>query len=510
MDAGESAGVQMPFGCRMGICQSCVIGLVEGHVRDLRTGAEHNREPGANMHFRRFRRLRVGHLDVTPLVTYGGVGYASVGKRLQKGRIMAITDVEEFAHLTEADIESLGVELDAIRQDFEDARGERDSRYIHRTIAAQRALEAAGRVLLAARSRRSAWWAGAVTLGVAKIVENMEIGHNVMHGQWDWMNDPEIHSSTWEWDMSGASKHWRFTHNFVHHKYTNILGMDDDVGYGMLRVTRDQRWKRFNLGNVLFNTILALGFEWGVGLQHLELGKVFKGRDDRAATLRRVREFGVKAGHQIGKDYIAYPALTSLSPGATYRSTLTANAVANVIRNVWSNAVIFCGHFPDGAEKFTKTDMVGETKGQWYLRQMLGSANFDAGPTLAFMSGNLCYQIEHHLYPDLPSNRLSEIAVRVRAVCDKYDLPYTTGSFLLQYGKAWRTIAKLSLPNKYLRDTAHNAPETRSERMFTELEPGFARTDPATGRRRGLKPGVSTVRQWRRAHRAAKRLDLTA
>src|SRR6202165_5860828 len=124
---------------------------------------------------------------------------------------MAITDVEAFAHLTDADIENLAVELDAIRQDFEDSRGERDSRYIRRTIAAQRALEADGRVLLAARSRRSVWCAGAVTLGVAKIVENMEIGHNVMHGQWDWMNDPEIHSSTWEWDMSGASQHWRFT-----------------------------------------------------------------------------------------------------------------------------------------------------------------------------------------------------------------------------------------------------------------------------------------------------------
>ena len=152
---------------------------------------------------------------------------------------MAITDVPAFAHLTDADIENLAVELDAIRLDIEDSRGERDSRYIRRTIAAQRALEVAGRLMLAASSRRSAWWAGTVTLGVAKIIENMEIGHNVMHGQWDWMNDPEIHSSTWEWDMSGASKHWRFTHNFMHHKYTNILGMDDDVGYGMLRVTRD-------------------------------------------------------------------------------------------------------------------------------------------------------------------------------------------------------------------------------------------------------------------------------
>jgi fatty acid desaturase len=350
--------------------------------------------------------------------------------------------------------------------------------------------------MLAASSKRSAWWAGTVTLGVAKIIENMEIGHNVMHGQWDWMNDPEIHSSTWEWDMGGASKHWRFTHNFMHHKYTNILGMDDDVGYGVLRVTRDDKWRPFNLyGNLLFNTLLAIGFEWGVGLQHLELGRIFKGRDDRDGTLLRVREFSAKAGRQLFKDYVAYPAVTSLSPGATFMSTLKANAVANVIRNVWANAVIFCGHFPDGAEKFTKTDMIGETKGQWYLRQMLGSANFEGGPALRFMSGNLCHQIEHHLYPDLPSNRLHEISARVRQVCDKYDLPYTTGSFLVQYGKTWRTIAKLSLPDKYLRDTADDAPETRSERMFTELEPA---------QRRGLKSAIAAVRARRREKRTQK------
>ena len=421
---------------------------------------------------------------------------------------MAITDVEEFTHLTDADIESLAVELDAIRQDIEDSRGERDARYIRRTIASQRALEVAARALLAASSRRSAWWAGTVALGVAKIIENMEIGHNVMHGQWDWMNDPEIHSSTWEWDMSGSSKHWRYTHNFVHHKYTNILGMDDDVGYGMLRVTRDQRWKRYNILNLLWNTLLSLLFEFGVGLQHVELGKIMKHRMDQEDGRQRVKEFLAKAGRQVGKDYVGYPALTSLSPGATYRSTMTANATANVIRNVWTNAVIFCGHFPDGAEKFTKTDMIGETKGQWYLRQMLGSANFEGGPALRFMSGNLCHQIEHHLYPDLPSSRLHEISVRVRQVCEKYDLPYTTGSFLVQYGKTWRTIAKLSLPNKYLRDNSDNAPETRSERMFAELEPGFARIDPATGRRRGLNTAIATVRGWRRK-RAMKHVEQT-
>ncbi len=408
---------------------------------------------------------------------------------------MAITDVPEFAHLTDADIENLALELDAIRRNVEDSRGARDTRYIRRTIAAQRSLEVAGRLLLAGSSTRKFWWAGTATLGVAKIIENMEIGHNVMHGQWDWMNDPEIHSSTWEWDMSGASKHWRFTHNFMHHKYTNILGMDDDVGYGVIRVTRDERWRPLNLSNLFFNALLAVGFEWGIGLQHLELGKIFEGRDSRRATLERVREFGVKAGNQVAKDYLAYPALTSLSPGATFKSTLSANALANVIRNVWANAVIFCGHFPDGAEKFTKTDMVGESRGQWYLRQMLGSANFENGPALRFMSGNLCYQIEHHLYPDLPSNRLHEISQRVRELADKYDLPYTTGSFLVQYGKTWRTIAKLSLPDRFLTNTSDDAPETRSERMFAELDPG---------ERRGLRSAIAAVRTRRRAKRGKK------
>ncbi len=263
--------------------------------------------------------------------------------------------------------------------------------------------------------------------------------------------------------------------------------------------------RAYNIGNLLYNAILSLAFEWAIGLQTVDLENVFKAGPVRDIARERTREFSTKVGRQVVKDYVAFPALTSLSPAATYKSTLKANIVANVIRNIWANAVIFCGHFPDGAEKFTNTDMDGETKGEWYLRQMLGSANFEGGPVLRFLSGNLCHQIEHHLYPDLPSNRLHEVSVRVRAVCDKYDLPYTTGSFLMQYGRTWRTIAKLSLPNKYLRDTADDAPETRSERMFAELEPGFAKTDPRTGRRQGLKTAIAAARQRRRGAGSLRR-----
>jgi len=412
---------------------------------------------------------------------------------------MAITDIPEFAHLSEADIVALGEELEQIREDVMSSLGERDAAYVHATIRFQRGLEMGARALLLVGSRnRTAWALGASALGVSKIVENMELGHNIMHGQWDWMNDPEIHSTTWEWDNVGASEHWKQTHNYLHHKYTNILGMDDDVGYGVLRVTRDQRWSPYYYGNLAYNTVLMLLFQWGVGVQHLELGKVARGRDDRAETRHRVGVFARKAARQVLKDYVLYPALSRRG----WRSTLTANMAANTIRNIWTNAVIFCGHFPDGAEKFTKRDTENETRAEWYLRQMLGSANITGGPVMDFMTGNLSYQIEHHLYPDMPSNRYAEAAVRVREVCARYDLPYDAGPLAVQYGKAWRTIAKLSLPNEKLSRNADDAPETHSEHMFD----GEPRTFPTQdGRRAGL---VTAMRYHR--DRLAGRLPSAA
>jgi linoleoyl-CoA desaturase len=188
--------------------------------------------------------------------------------------------------------------------------------------------------------------------------------------------------------------------------------------------------------------------------------------------------------------HLSYAAAAPAS--GAWKHTLVANAVANLIRNYWAYMVIFCGHFPDGAEKFTKDEFENETQAEWYLRQMLGSANFHAGPLMAFMSGNLCYQIEHHLFPDLPSNRYAEISERVRALCEKYDLPYTTGPLLRQYAQSFWTIAKLALPDKLLKATADDAPETNSELKF-RIRDGMRESfgvDPRTGKRRGLRTAL--------------------
>jgi linoleoyl-CoA desaturase len=281
-------------------------------------------------------------------------------------------------------------------------------------------------------------------LGLAKILENMEIGHNVMHGQWDWMNDPEIHSGTWEWDTTCPAEQWKHSHNYVHHTFTNVLGKDNDIGYGILRVTRDQKWHPANLGQPVYNALLAGLFEWGVALHDLDIEAIRQRRKEPREMKRQLKGIWRKVRRQVGKDYVVFPLLT----GPAFLSTLSANATANIIRNLWSYMIIFCGHFPDGAEKFTEEELEHETRPEWYLRQMLGSANFEGSRWLHILSGSLGYQIEHHLFPDLPSNRYPEIAQRVKALCDAYELPYTTGPLYRQYGQVLRTLMKLSLPNR--------------------------------------------------------------
>jgi fatty acid desaturase len=235
-----------------------------------------------------------------------------------------------------------------------------------------------------------------------------------------------------------------------------------------------------------------MAFEWGVALHGLNAVQVEENSD--AAKAAHKSELLRKMARQAGKDYVLFPALSR----RRWRRTLGANVVANGLRNGWAYIVIVCGHFVDGAEKFTPSVLDGETKPEWYLRQMLGTANFKAGPVLGFMTGNLCYQIEHHLYPDLPHNRYPEIAERVRALCVTYDLPYTTGPLLRQYLLTVRTICKLALPDRFLFATCDDAPETASERRFRNV----AKRSHISGvsdnvRRRGLATAIVTHRNRR-------------
>jgi fatty acid desaturase len=346
--------------------------------------------------------------------------------------------------LDDARIEAIGRELDAIQAEVEASLGECDRGYIQRLIRTQRALALGARLVIFAGVALLPFGpvffvvlaAGALMLGVAKILENMEIGHNVMHGQWDWMGDPEIRSTTWEWDNVCPADQWKHSHNVVHHAWTNVLGKDRDVGYEILRISDKQPWHPAHVLQPAYTVVLGLLFQWGVALHDIDP------RRPLAENASRLRGVARKAARQLAKDYVIWPLLAG--PGFFW--VIAANAAANLVRNVWSFVIIFCGHFPDGAHLFTEDDLRGETRARWQVRQILGSCNIEGGRLFHVMSGHLSHQIEHHLFPDMPSRRYPEVAPRVRAVCERYGLAYNTGSLGRQFGTTVRKILRLALP----------------------------------------------------------------
>jgi fatty acid desaturase len=344
--------------------------------------------------------------------------------------------------LTPEQIAQFGREMDEIRQQVVDKLGKEDVDYILGVIKTQRGLEVAGRALLFAGFFPPAWLAGVASLSVSKILDNMEIGHNVLHGQYDWTRIPELSSQRFDWDLMAPAENWRRSHNYVHHTFTNVLGKDRDIGYAILRMDPAQKWHPYYLGNPVYAFVLAFIFQWGVMLHDLEIERLISG-EITWAELKDVRaRMLAKVGQQVGKDYVLFPLLT----GPLAPLTFLGNATANVVRNLWAFSIIFCGHFPADVESFTEEETENETRGQWYLRQILGSANITGGSLFHILSGNLSHQIEHHLFPDIPARRYQEIAPQVRAVCEKYGLPYNTGSFSRQLFSVAKKIVKLALP----------------------------------------------------------------
>lgn len=349
--------------------------------------------------------------------------------------------------LTPAELDKLAAELDAIRQQTLSDLGEADAKYIRRIVASVRYTAMAGRGLLFLGWFPPAWLAGTGLLAVAKILENMELAHNVMHGQYDWMNEPTLNGQRYEWDTVGTSDNWRKTHNFKHHTYTNVQGMDDDVGYGLLRIFPEQRWHPFYLGQPLYALMLALLFQWGVAIQDLEIGRYLKGKMSKSEFEQRWQPVKQKITRQLFRDYVFFPVIA----GPAFLPVLLGNLTANGLRNLWTFSIIFCGHFTEDAEIFPKSVVKDESRGHWYYRQIRGSSNLSGGKLLHLLSGNLSHQIEHHLFPDIPAHRYAEIAPKVRDICERYGIHYNTGRFSKQFGQVLWRILRHSLPSQLTR-----------------------------------------------------------
>jgi fatty acid desaturase len=350
--------------------------------------------------------------------------------------------------------QSLRAELDALRHEYASKIGARDAEYIRTVRAAARISRVAGRLLIHFSLEPVSWAAGVLALANYKVLENMEIGHNVLHGQYDFMRDPELSSATYEWDMAGTARSWKRAHNATHHVFTNVIGRDRDFGYNAFRFSEEVPWKPIHLLQPLVSPLTGLFFEYSIGAYDLGLfdalgpptssGAAGLKRRPRREVARDVWAFARKAARKGLLEYVFYPALA----GPLAAKVLAGNVLANALRNGWAYAVIYCGHLTERTATFREEDLAREDRAGWYARQVMGSSNFETGWLGRVLSGHLGFQIEHHLFPNIPAWRYPEMAPRVRDICERHGLPYVTGSLASQFASAMRRLVRFAVPGR--------------------------------------------------------------
>ena len=265
-------------------------------------------------------------------------------------------------------------------------------------------------------------------LGISKIVNNMELGHNVMHGQFDFMHDPEFAGNTFEWNHACPADFWRYTHNYEHHTYTNILGRT------RISATVCCACSRSNAGSPASCCSRCMRCCWRscsstAGNPAPENEPAVQRQMGKAEFSERFRPFLRKLGQVSARDYLIFPLLA----GPHCVAVLCGNLLANLIRNLWTWVIIFAATSP-GCRSIPAIGAGERIARHWYLRQLRGSSNLKGSRLFHILSGNLSHQIEHHLFPDILANRYAEMAIAVRRICAKHGQHYNTGRFSVQFG----------------------------------------------------------------------------
>ena len=353
-------------------------------------------------------------------------------------------------HSTEVDLQSFQVELNDLRARTLAKLGADDAAHIEGARRLADVLALVGRTLIHFSLEPVSFGVGVMALGTYKIIENMEIGHNVLHGQYDFLENPQLNSETYEWDIVGTAKTWKHAHNVTHHVYTNVLGKDDDFGYTFFRLSSEVAWKPHHLTQVFSSLFVGLTFDHMVSYYHARPSEYLTAkrgtpewRQQLADMAKDWLRLANKTARHHAKELLFFPMLA----GPFAPKVALGNLLAQGVRNLWSYAVIHCGHLPPQTSVFTEEDFASETRGGYYLRQMTGSANIEAGPVLGLLTGHLSHQIEHHLFPDIPAWRYPAMAPEVKRIAERHGVPYHTGTLIKQYGSVLRALLRYAVPN---------------------------------------------------------------
>lgn len=343
-------------------------------------------------------------------------------------------------------VAAFGRALDALKAEVEAQLGEEDARHILGVGKLSRRMEIAGRVLLQLSFDPVTFSLGTAALFVHKALELMEIGHPALHGCYDGLAGCEKYASaTFDWKSPVDEGSWKNVHNVKHHQFTNIVGKDPDLNFGLLRLSARVPYRVVHLLQPISNLFTTFGFGTALNLQvtgmldvYMQPGQLQVLPDRKPATVARANKlFFRKMAKHYGREYVLFPLLA----GPFFGKVLLGNLLSEVARDIYAAAIIYCGHvgardYPAGTEP--------PTRAHWYALQVEGARDCEVPEFVSILCGALDKQIEHHLFPRLPPNRLRQIAPRVREICKEHGIHHRSDSWPSTLKSVLRELTRLS------------------------------------------------------------------
>lgn len=328
-------------------------------------------------------------------------------------------------------VAAFGRAIDALRREIESEVGAEDADHIRRIGNLSKRLEIVGRSLIHFSFEPFSWSLGTATLCAHKTLELMEIGHMALHGAYDGLpNSERYQSESFRWKAPIDEASWKLGHNVRHHQYTNVQGRDPDLNFGRLRLSPRIPFQGAHVLQPWTNVLSWFGFATAINLHVTGILDVYLKEapsevltDREPSTIRAAqRKFVAKWARYYGRELGLFPLLA----GPFFPKVLVANLLSEVGRDLIAGAIIYCGHvgardFPQGYEPPTRAD--------WYVMQVEAARDVQLPEWLSIMCGALDLQIEHHLFPRLPPNRLRQIAPRVRELCAKHGVTHRTDTW---------------------------------------------------------------------------------
>lgn len=345
-------------------------------------------------------------------------------------------------------------EITAVGEEARSKLGSEDIRHIKKMKQISKSSEAIGRALIHFSLDPVTWSVGVLSLWVHHQLETTEIGHSALHGCWDGLKGAEeFYSPSFKWNCPVSEEAWKREHNILHHQYTNIVGRDPDLNYGALRVAEQTSWMPYHLIQIAQFFLTAPLFMWVIGAYATGLTDIFRSGDEEEgyATILpdKKPKTILRAFLNSAKKMVPYSlynfAFWPLLAGPFWWKVLGGNLAADALRNIYTCSTIYAGHFGDDLVYHDKSFKT-QGRGEWFKMQIEAAHNYQVPKPISLLCGALDYQIEHHLFPKLPPNRLREIAPKIREICERYGIRYNTSTWGNNLRAGLKRLAKMSLP----------------------------------------------------------------